>query len=237
MGFKNQTVAKITSWTPTKLELYEGCPRKAKYKFIDKLPEPPPEPGSPLERGTEIHESAEGYVTSRSSKLHEGLKNAKVKKLLNLLKKDYKLKKVRVELELAFNQAWKPVGWLAKDVYCRFKIDVLHLLKDGAGEAIDWKTGRFKPEGKYDDQLNAYSVAALSTGLVKSVTSKLVFTDHGEVVDVPAGRLAEKDLAKSQKIWDKKAKAMLSDTKFAPRPGVACKWCPYSTNRGGPCEF
>lgn len=230
-------VKKILNWTPTKLDLYEGCPRKAKYKFVDKLPEPPPEPGSPLERGTEIHKAAEGYITSRAPKLHADLKHKKVKKILDDLQKDYKLKKVRVEMELAFNRAWKPVQWLAQDVYCRFKIDVLHFLKDGAAEAIDWKTGRFKPEGKYDDQVNAYSVAALSTGLVKTVTSKLVFTDHGEEVDVPAGRMAVKDLKKAQERWDQKAKAMLSDTKFPPRPGNACTWCPYSCNKGGPCEF
>lgn len=237
MNFKNQMLPKkITSWSPSKLSAYEECPRKVKYKYIDKLPEPF-DPDGPLARGQVIHESAEMYIAGRHTKLHDDLQNPKVKKLINMLKKDYKLKKVRVELELAFNQAWKPVGWLARDVYVRFKVDVLHLLKDGAANVIDWKTGKFKPDGKFDGALNGYAVAALTSGLAKSATAQLVFTDHGEVVEREAGTLALKDLPAAQKDWDKKAKALLNDTKFAPRPGNGCRWCPFSTNRGGPCEF
>lgn len=234
MSFKNKMVPKIYSWSPSRLGAYENCPASAKYKYIEKLPEPP----SPtLDRGIEIHKGAEDYVTHRTRKLHEDLQNPKVKKLLGVLRKDYKLKKVRVELELAFTREWKPCHWLAKDVYVRFKLDVLHLRPGKSALVIDWKTGKFKPDGEYDQQLSAYAVGALSSGLVESVTAQLVFTDCGEVVERPAGTLTLKDLPKAQKLWDKKAKAMLSDTRFAPRPGNSCRWCPFSTNRGGPCKF
>lgn len=225
---------RIESWTPSKLDLYEQCPARAKYKHIDKLPEPE----SPaLARGTEIHEAAEQYITGRNRTVHADLKNPVVKRILDALRKDYKKNRVRVELELAFNRAWKVVHWLAKDVYCRFKIDVLHVLKDGNGEVIDWKTGKMKEDGKYDPQLNAYATAVLSAGLVNRVTAKLVFTDAGQIVTSPVGTLSVKDLDKAQKAWDAKVKAMLSDTKFPPRPGNYCRWCPYSMNKGGPCKF
>ncbi len=236
MSFKNQVMpAKITSWSPSKLDLYLECPAKAKYKYIDKLPDPG---GPALERGSEIHKAAEMYVTGRRSDVHPDLQNVKVKKLLGALKKDYTAKKVRVEMELAFTQAWKACHWLAPDVYVRFKIDVVHFIKDGAAKVIDWKTGRFKEEDpKYDAQLGGYAVAVLSSGLVKSATAQLVFTDAGQVVERPSGTLALKDLATAQKYWDKKAKPLLNDTKFAPRPGDYCRYCPYSTNKGGPCRF
>lgn len=228
---------KIRSWSPTNLGLYEECPRRAYYKLVERLPEPPQDPNGPLARGTRIHEAAEGYITSRVPKLDPDLKNKKVKKILDNLKAEYKNKKVRVEMMLAFDKNWKVTGWTSSTAYCRFKVDAIHFVKDGRGIAYDWKTGRFKPEGKYDDQVNSYAVAVLSTGLLKEVTSKLVFTDHGEEVDVPAGHLRESELKKAQQHWDKKAKAMLSDTRFSPRPGNACRWCPYSANVGGPCEY
>lgn len=235
MGFNDQVKPKqLTSWTPSKLDLYEQCPAKAKYKYLDKLPELE----SPaLARGTEIHEAAEQYVTGRKRTIHDDLKNPVVKRILSTLRSDYKKKRVRVELELAFNRAWKMVHWLAKDVYCRFKIDALHMLKGGEGEVIDWKTGKLKEDGKYDSQLNAYATAVLSAGLVERVTAKLVFVDAGHVVTSPAGTLSAKDLTKAQKAWDAKVKAMLNDTKFPPRPGNHCRWCSYSMNRGGPCRF
>lgn len=235
MGFKNQTEKRITSWAPSKLDLYFECPAKAKYKFIDKLPEPP----SPhLDRGIAIHKAAEDFVTSRNKKLHADLKGKNIKALITQLQAEYKLKKVRVELELAFDAAWKLVDWFSKEVVCRFKVDVFRLVKPGVANAIDWKTGKLKDEhAKYDQQLNGYAVAILSAGLASKVTAQLAFTDADAIVESPSGTLTEKDLVKAQKAWDKKAKPMLTDTKFAPRPGDHCRYCPYSTNKGGPCEF
>lgn len=235
MAFKLEP-KRITSWSPSKLSCYEECPRKAKYKYIDKIVEPQ-DPNGPLARGSAIHKAAEDYITHRVAALPDTLQNPKVKKLLALLRKDYKLKKVRVEMELAFTKEWKMCGWLAQDVYCRFKVDVVHLLPGGKANLIDWKTGKFKPDGEYDDQLAAYAVGVLSSGLVKQATAQLMFTDVGEPVTRPAGALDVKGLAKEQKRWDAKARAMLSDTTFPCRPGNACRWCFFSTNKGGPCEF
>lgn len=234
MSFKNQAApAKHTSWTVSKLNGYNECPAKAKYKNIDKLPEP----SSPaLARGTEIHGHAEQYITGREKKLVEELSNPVIKKMLNALRKDYKLKKVRVEMELAFTKDWKVCHWLAKDVYVRFKIDCVHWKGEKKVHVIDWKTGRFKPSEEYQEQLHAYCVALLSSGLAEEATSALVFTDSGDIVKSDT-TLTMADLPAAQQKWDKKALPMLSDSVHAPRPGNACRWCPYSTNRGGPCEF
>jgi hypothetical protein len=235
MTFKNQAgPMKHNSWTVSKLNMYDGCPAKAKYKHLDKLPEP----DSPaMARGGEVHAHAEQYVTGREKKLADELQQKKVKSLVEKLKKDYKGKKVRVEMELAFNRAWKPCHWLAKDVYVRFKIDVVHFISDGLAVVIDWKTGKFKPEHEeYQEQLHAYCTALLSSGLAKKAKAMLVFTDSGDIVEGDETFELE-DLPAMQQYWDKKAKPFLSDTKHAPRPGNGCRWCPYSTNKGGPCRF
>lgn len=233
MSFKNNMVKQHKSWTPTKLAQYTECPAKAMYKHIDKLREPP----SPaLDRGTEIHNAAEGFITKREPKLHSDLKMKKTKAMLVLLQKEYKLRKVRVELELAFTKEWKACHWLAKDVYVRFKIDAVHFLKGGEVRVIDWKTGKFKESQDYDEQLEAYCLALLISGLATRARSTLWFTDSDDVVDSKEV-FTVKDLPALKKKWEKKAKPMLTDTKHSPRPSFGCKWCPFSCNKGGPCEF
>lgn len=236
MSFKKQAAAgRITSWTVSKIKLYDECPRKAKYKMVDKLPEP----GSPaLERGSMLDAQLEQYVSGRSKTLHEDImKSGKIVKLATALRKDYKAKKVRVQLELAFTRKWTACHWLDKDVYVRFKLDALHLLPKGSGNVIDWKSGRLKEGGEYDEQLNAYAVGVLSAGFVEHATAQLAFIDHDVIMSRPAGELSLKDLPKAQREWDKRATPMLEDKTFRPTPGNACRWCPYSANKGGPCDF
>jgi hypothetical protein len=234
MSFVKRMIKKHFSWTVSKLGVYKNCPAQAKYKFIDKLFEPE---APPLVRGTEIHNAAEQYVTGREKKLHADLKLPVVKNLLNQLRKEYKKKKVRVELELAFTKEWKPCHWMSKEVYVRFKIDVVHFLTNGEALVIDWKTGKFKPgNAEYGEQLEGYCLGLLASGLAKKVRSQLVFTDSGDVVEVEK-TYTLKDLPQLQKRWDNNARPFLSDTKHAPKPGNACKYCNFSTNKGGPCEF
>lgn len=232
-------VKRITAWGPSRLAQYNECPAKAKYKHIDKLPDPG---GPAMERGNEIHRAAEAWIWGRETKLHDDLKHAKVKKLLMQLKMAAGEKRVRTELELALNRQWQPCTWLDPETYVRIKMDAVLYSKDGtAAEVIDWKTGKAytaeeKPE--YVDQLFQYSVILLSAiPKLKRVDSRLVFTDAGQEVVVPEGKLMRADLVSGQKHWDMVAKPMLTDTLFQPKPGRGCAYCPYSQNKGGPCQY
>lgn len=228
---------RITTWGPSRLETYNDCPAKAKYKFIDKLPEPG---GPALVRGTEIHSAAEAYVWQRTTQLHEALKNAKVKKLLGQLKKAAAEKRVRTELEIALNSQWQPCAWLAPEVYVRLKLDVVLFSKDYTkAQVIDWKTGKAhtaeeKPE--YVDSLAQYSVGLMSAFTkLEHVESRLVFTDAGQ--EVVGSQLGRDQLVAEQARWDMAAKPMLTDSLFKPKPGRSCTWCAFSQNKGGPCQY
>lgn len=236
MSVQNPNKLRITSWSPSRLSTYLECPAKAFFKYIKKMSEP----SSPaLERGTELHEAIENYISWRTSKLHKEVKA--VAPLLKTLRTEFKKKLIRTELELAFNRLWQPCHWLAPDVYCRFKLDLLRLSPaDEACEVLDWKTGRFKENGHYDDALNGYATAILGSTYadkLKSATGKLVFTDEGQVVERPSGTLTRAQLPKAQKVWDGRVKKMLSDTAFKPCPSNACRWCPYSVQKNGPCDY
>lgn len=238
-GFAKQVKQQLRSWSPSNLGLYEACPAKAKYKLLDKLPDTGGK--GPMDRGIEIHNAAANYITQRKKDpLHADLKAPKIKKLIEELKKEYKARKARVELDLAFTKEWKVTEWFGDSAWLRLKVDVLRLTTAGKGRVIDWKTGKLRMEKveEYDDQLGVYAVAALTSGLIaKEVTSALAFTDAGKILERPAGTLKRADLKEAQDKWTLRVKPMLSDTTFAPRPGNACQWCPYSCNKGGPCEF
>ncbi len=224
----------LTTWSPSRLFKYEECPRKAKYAYIDRIPEGEKSPA--LVRGEELHGHLENYIAHRVNDLHEDV--VKMVNIVNELREKYKARQVYVEYDLAINRQWVKTTWLAPDVWARFKIDVLVLSED-RGRVIDWKTGRYKPDGEYSDQLNAYSTAVLSTHpQLNEVTSCLLFVDHTDIpVERPEGTVKRDGLVWAQEYWNDRAAKMERDTIFEPRPSLACRWCPYTRNKNGPCEY
>jgi hypothetical protein len=134
------------------------------------------------------------------------------------------------------NEKWERVEWFAHDAWLRCKLDLVHMRDARAWDVVDWKTGRVNEDGKYNDQLTLYCVAVLSAyPTPESVAASLIFVDAGLAV---CGEIVKrKDLKKQQKAWAKRVKPMLLDTTFAPNPSNACRWCPYSKSKGGPCKF
>ena len=59
MSFASKIVRKITSWSFSRWNVYEECPAKAKYKFIDKLKEPG---SAAMDRGTALHKQCEDFL-------------------------------------------------------------------------------------------------------------------------------------------------------------------------------
>lgn len=242
--------AAFRAWSPSALKDYEECPRRTMLERAKRLcrrcfqgvvrkqcshcGEGEPPRGEALERGERIHRDAEMYIRGQG-KLTADLQ--KVRRQLGDLRSAYRQGQARVELQLAFTRKWKLTEWLAQDVYVRFKLDVLRLLGRTQSRVTDWKTGRYRPEEDFSDQLNGYAVAALSAGFGEEVEAELVFTDIGKPITTGAGRLTLPRLGQAQQALDRRARRMLSDQLFAPRPGRYCTWCRYSANAGGPCEF
>lgn len=214
----------ITSWSYSRYALYEECPAKAKYKFIDKLPEPP---APAMERGNVIHKLAEDFTTGKIKKLPPELK------LFSDQFTELKKSKPQVEQTWAFTSEWKQTLWNDwKGCKVRIKTDAACVDGDTL-YIIDHKTGKLR-DG-YDTQLSLYATGGfLVHPTVKKISTQMWFLDSGDVV--------EKDYVAAEgpkllKEWDKRVVPMLNDTRFAPKPGNACRWCPYSKSKGGPCKF
>lgn len=214
----------ITSWSFSRYSVYEKCPAKAKYKFIDKLPDPG---GPAMERGNVIHKLAEQYTKGEIKTIPLELR--KFKDEFAILKKS----KPVVEESWAFTKHWLKTTW--NDwANCALRIKVDAACEDGTDlYIIDHKTG--KKRDAYEDQLSLYAVGGgLIYPKIKRIFTELWFLDSGEKVE------REYDAANTPKLqahWNKKVEPMLNDTRFAPKPSHECRWCPYSKSKGGPCKF
>lgn len=234
---------KITSWSFSRYGLYTLCPAKTKYKHIDRLPEPGSEA---LDHGNAVHKSLENYLKSampRPVKEHnpkvfgELLKNLRMKR-----KRDPH--SVQLEETWAFRSDWSETVWNDwNGCWLRIKVDCADI--DGDADNIevriyDWKTGKFRESSKadYELQLELYALGALlkfRDAKQVSVVPSLVYIDEG--VQHSTGVYTLADLPRLQKEWAARAKPLLSDTTFAPRPNNLCRWCAYRKDAGGPCKF
>ena len=229
-------VQKITAWSYSRWSTYQQCPFKAKLKFIDKKKEP----GSKaMDRGSDIHSLAEGYV--------KGTVKALPKELALFKSEFQKLRKLKAEAELSitFRADWTPTTWDDWDgAWVRIKIDALTPPnKFKSITIIDHKTG--KPRDGYMEQLELYALAGFLTyPQAEEARANLWYLDHGTIVGADAdhnphgeGVYERKELPKLIKIWERRVTPMLNDTRFAPRPGPYCVWCHFSKNKAGPCKF
>jgi hypothetical protein len=245
------------------LTKWEECPRRAQYDIIQKLcpacfkgtlvgawqqpqicdtcAEEQVTPEA-IARGTRLHTLCEQYITGTANVPPE-LKY--VAPTLKALRVDHRKGLTKIEVPLVFNDKWEPVSKFTKDAWLRTTLDVLSIEGEVA-EVIDWKSGgidkktkEVKAQDKYTDQLSIYATAVLSAyPAVEIVTCLLLFIDAPKNNTVSVGGTASrKDLPRLQKKWAGRARGILSDTLFVPRPTYSCKLCPFTKAKGGPCVY
>jgi hypothetical protein len=239
-----KAVKKIIAWSHSRYKKYVQCPLSAKLEYLDRIKDPSPKHPA-MQRGIDIHDLAENYVLGRLKRLPKELK---------LFAEEFKaLKKLKVPIEVeqqwAFTKGWKVTGWFDSDCWLRVMLDCNYVIEYAEGhvlKCIDYKTGKIRPElqEQYMEQLELYAIAGfLKYADVDIVEGELWYLDEGVLMgegyegDPNFGVFHRKDLAKLKKKWEKKTKAMLGDTIFAPRPGNYCRWCWYKKDKGGHCEF
>lgn len=217
-------VEKIKSWSYSRYACYKECPAKAKYKFIDKLKEPP---APAMERGDKIHKMAEAYLKGWNPVLPPELK------LFAPQFKMLKESKPIVEDTWAFRSDWSQTKWDDwSGCWLRVKLDAA-CVDETTLYVIDHKTGKMR-DG-YDEQLSLYALSGMLVNpAIKTVSTQMWFLDAGEPVVKEYSADDRKDL---QSGWEKKVKPMLADTTFKPKSGNHCRFCHFSKSKGGPCQY
>lgn len=225
----SQTVApQITAWSFSRLQDYRSCPRKAKYKHIDKIREPGNEA---MERGSRIDKLGEDFITGRLKTCPPEVKSFEAEF------KELRKRKAVCQDQWAFDCTWTETGWFDDNAWCRIKTDVYSAnYKTGTLLVVDNKTGKVR--GYHREQVKLYALGGLMKfPTIEVVDARLWYTDQGiEVPDEPE-IYTRADVPQLIKYWDKETKAMLADKRFAPKPSNECRWCFFSKGKGGPCEF
>lgn len=218
----------ISEWSYSRLSTYEQCPRKAKFKYVDRLPDIP---GPAAERGNVIHLSIEEFLKGVRDDLHYEIRKDFVEEYAML-----RLNELLVEHRIGFTKEWEECEFFGVNVWLRVVYDVLWY-DDSVRRVhvIDHKTG--KPYAGHTEQLELYSV----TGLLlfpdaESATSQNFYIDIGMRATIEK-TLSRKTVPVVLEKWKNKVSVMEQDETYAANPGQHCRFCPYAKSKGGPCVF
>lgn len=217
---KRPELPRLKAWSFSRMQDHEKCAHMVYLKAIEKHPEPP---NPYTARGNEIHDALERYIRGETEDLPEINFDPA---LINHLRDEYQEARVLVERQWGFTKNWTPCEWMAKDVWARVKLDVLHFTGPYTAEVIDWKTGKFKGnEVKHADQGLQYAVAAMTQyPQLEEVTVFFAYVDHNHQ---SAARTVKKAMLETYRASiTQRALTVTEDTLFRPRPGKwNCRWC------------
>jgi ATP-dependent exoDNAse (exonuclease V) beta subunit len=245
-------LVQIESWSFSRKQNYDQCPRRAKFLYVDKLREP--DAKSPaLAKGTRVHALAAAWVTKRlpdfdawdgkellqyKAELEKVIRSKTIPLELARFEEEFRVlikAKARCEEMWNLGRDWRiiPGKDYNPNVWLRVKVDS-HYIQKGRAVVHDYKTGKYKPD--HAQQREIYAIAALEFYPdAESVTVYHDYLDQGvEMHDAWDAR----DLSKLKVAWERRTAAMLKDTTFEARPSPDnCRWCTFKKSLGGPCEF
>lgn len=223
----------LTSWSYSRWDKHHTCPLAFKLEVLDgrKQPDNPAQA-----KGQIMHKAIAKWLTQPNAPGDElGPPPVEIGKAVDLAVQLTHFDNKVVEQQWGYTRQWRPTGWFSNDTWLRSVLDVAVLYEDMTAEVIDWKSG--KPRGTHEDQMELFAISVMVRfPVVTHVTTRLAYTDfaHAEFGEYPRTDL-EKMIAK----WEDKVRPMFEDTTYLPRPGDACKFCPFSRSRtnGQDCKY
>lgn len=220
---------RITSWSFSKLLVFEQCPLRYKMQHIDRVPDL--QPKTAADRGTAIHQEAEDYVTGKG----QFTNNLRFfRDDLTALASHYAEGRVVCEDEWGYSRNWTVCDW--NTAWLRLKCDAVCHLTPTHAVVIDYKTGkRFGNEIKHARQLQLYALCSLVRfPEIEKVTCELWYFDQNELASFEMKR---SQLAKYLKQFDREGRGLTDEINFIARPSImACKYCSYAPHKQGNCK-
>jgi hypothetical protein len=237
-------VIPITTWSHSRLGLFEQCKYRTYLKHGLKVPEPirPLPPGKTEhanDRGSRIHDNAELFVRGKA-KLCGELRTFRpeFEALHRLYRENPKM--VLLEDEWGMNQEWEPCDWNAKEVWLRLKLDVLVFLSRREAVAIDLKTGRRQGnEIKHAEQVQLYQlVTFLRYPELETVHTELWYPD---IDDLYSQTYRRDQGLRFQRKFNERGNALTTynftgDERDANPSIFTCKYCMYGKRGTGHCR-
>ena len=227
-------MANIRTASFSRLDDYGKCPKMARFKYVDKVPELAREGEDARDRGLRLHKAEEDYLTGIIDDLPSELEV--LREILEPLRTKYQEQpgSVLVEERWNFNDAWEPVAdndW--DNIWLIAKLDIFEFEDESEGTAYDLKSGKKNGnEVKHAIQGQLYAVASFFRFLeLERVNVRFLYPDVRETSEQSFER---KDAHRLMGMFNKRIVTMLSDTVFLPRPSKhTCRFCPYKTGKVG----
>lgn len=212
------------TWSYSALEAYRSCPLKAKFRYIDKVPDP----GNKYsKRGTEIHDQLEKVVKEGAPVPKEAEFFAPL--LHTLAEQDPICEKM-----FMFTDQWKPTE-NRSEAWLYVKQDLMVVQPNEFLLTVDYKTGRKDGnEAKHVAQKIIYSIAGwiLYPGLPEYI-AEMWYIDHK---DISSKSFTPDILEAGRARLDREISKMFDDKYFRPRPSApVCNFCPYGPKGNGHC--
>jgi len=230
----------------SKLNIYNDCPFKYKWLYIDKNPY---KKGIELDKGIFVHSVLEEYVKYLIQ--HQEIKNLEIfDKIYDeiwhgkekdeiydkiLPKNDYKKIKntlmIYVQNDINYENIIGIESWfnfyipeIAVKFYGKFdRIEKIEKDKDNIGiRLIDYKTGKSDfLDIENDLEIIVYSYALQDLfRMYKFREMQWIYLTSGKIIDIP---IPEKE--KCKEIIIKKSSKILEDYEFKPQKNKFCNWC------------
>ena len=214
-------------WSYKKYSMYQQCPFRVKLKYLERLPEPPPDAKGDAARlrGIEMHEEMElavkgGDIPPYAVQFTEIIENMRENG-------------AKAEEDMFLNNQWQPHnGWPGH--WLQVKQDVV-VHTDDYLLTGDWKSGkRFGNEHSHYKQMQLYAVAAWRTYPdFAQYTCELYYLDKNDVWTID---FQVPQLEKALRDFDEAVDRMFNDKIFRPRPSKDnCRFCPYGPQGTGAC--
>lgn len=220
---------RLKGWSHARLLIFEQCNLRAKFQFVDRIPEVfSPELQDIISRGERAHSAAEHYVRGKREDLAPEL--AKFAEEFAQLRTFFAAGQVELEAEWGFDPEWKAISW--RDATCRIKCDAVVRTSPTTATVIDYKTGkRAGKEIKHGEQMQLYQLGTfLRYPELEEVTVELWYLDQDTVIPQTFSRRAG---MKFLRPFEQRAKALLDCRAFKPNPNIwSCRYCPYSKRAG-----
>lgn len=212
------------SWSYSALDVYRGCPLRAKLRYIEKVPDPGNKYSN---RGNDIHADLENVVVNGAPvppyAAHFGPLLEQMQQTETICEKMF-----------MFDSTWKPTDDRSK-VWLYVKQDLVVVAEPEFVLTVDYKSGKkFGNEIKHMAQKTLYSIAAwILWPNMPEYIAEMWYIDQKELT---SKTFTPQELERARARLDAEVARMFDDRTFRPRPTKDnCRWCPYGPRGSGHC--